>query len=117
MGRVEPPLTLGARHGPGWSSKPNDFVPAGAQAPPLCVIRCRRRGVGALPPVSNRAGNSQPLVAVTHSYPGQGVRDFMQENLFGFILGSRFAQIPGEGYASIPVAALAKAGLCVVPGE
>lgn len=81
------------------------------------MLRCGWGGVGALPPVTNRTGNSQPLVAVANPDTGQSVGNFMQENLFGFILGSRFAEIPGEGYASIPVAALAKAGLGVVPGE
>ncbi len=81
------------------------------------MLRCGWRGVRALPPVTNRAGNAKPLVAVARSNPSQSVGNLVQEDLLRLIFRSRFAEIPGESDASISMTALTKAGLRVVPGK
>lgn len=73
--------------------------------------------MGALPSVTNRPGNLKPLVTVAYSNPRKRVSNLVQENLFGFILGARFAQVSGEGYSPVAMTALAKPSLGVIPGE
>ena len=73
--------------------------------------------MGALPPVSNGAGNSQPFLAVMGANPSQSVGNLMEKDLLRLILESRLAEISGERDASISMTALAKPSLGVVPGE